>query len=158
MSQQRGGDRTDALLRPFGSHQAVGGVAESDDLGSNRQRIEPLGEVATRYLNVGLIAAVGDRANKISFSRRNRPSTSSPRMSEVERHAAVSSHVDGRRKRGRQLRRPHKERRIRVPSPLIPQRQDHQMLIPNCASPVAIRWRSVELAEARDHLGRAPVP
>jgi hypothetical protein len=31
------------------------------------------------------------------------------------------------------------------------------MLIPNCASPEATRWRSAELAEARD-LGRAPAP
>jgi hypothetical protein len=32
------------------------------------------------------------------------------------------------------------------------------MLIPNCASPEATRWRSVELAKARDRLGRAAVP
>jgi hypothetical protein len=50
--------------------------------------------------------------------------------------------------------RPHKVWSVHVPFP----QRDQQILIPNCASPEATRWRSVELAEARDHLGRVPVP
>jgi hypothetical protein len=37
----------------------------------------------------------------------------------------------------------HEEQRT-VPSPLIPRRRNHQILIPNCASPEAIRWRSAQ--------------
>ena len=53
------------------------------------------------------------------------------------------------------MRRPHKVWSVHVP---FPDPWDHQMLVPNCASPEAARWRLVELAEARDHLGRASVP
>ena len=53
------------------------------------------------------------------------------------------------------MRRPHKVWSVHVP---FPDPRDHQMLVPNCASPEAARWRSVEfifrLSEI-DHGGSA---
>jgi hypothetical protein len=40
--QQSGGDQPDAILYPRRPHQSVGGIVEADDLGFDRQRIEPL--------------------------------------------------------------------------------------------------------------------